>query len=162
CPPSAGYRLRKFARKNRTALTTAAALAFLLLAGITVSTWQAIRATRAEFAANAAADAERQAKVDADGQKEKALQSAKREAEERKKADTAKTEAQAKEAEANAVVKFFEDKVFAAGRPKGEAGGLGHDVALRDAVRASLATLGTSFKGQPVVEARLRITLGNT
>ena len=50
--------------------------------------------------------------------------------------------------EANALVKYFEEKVFAAGRPKGMAGGLGHDVSLRDAVRASLPELGKCFKNQ--------------
>src|SRR5262245_65112822 len=41
CPPSAGYRLRKFARRNTRALATAAALALALLvamAGLAVST----------------------------------------------------------------------------------------------------------------------------
>jgi eukaryotic-like serine/threonine-protein kinase len=47
CPPTAGYRLRKFARKHRTALVTAAAFAILLVAGVVVSTWQAVRATSA-------------------------------------------------------------------------------------------------------------------
>ena len=47
CPPTAGYRLRKFARKYRTALATAAAFAILLVAGVVVSTWQAVRATSA-------------------------------------------------------------------------------------------------------------------
>jgi serine/threonine protein kinase len=47
-PPSASYRLRKFARKHRAGLTTAAAIALLLLMGVTVSSWQAVRATRAE------------------------------------------------------------------------------------------------------------------
>jgi WD40 repeat protein/serine/threonine protein kinase len=53
-PPSAAYRLRRFVRRNRAALTTAAALVLLLLAGVTVSTWQAVRATEAEAAAVAA------------------------------------------------------------------------------------------------------------
>jgi serine/threonine protein kinase len=48
CPPSAGYRLRKFARKNKTLLVTAAAFAALLLLGVTASTLQAVRATQAE------------------------------------------------------------------------------------------------------------------
>src|SRR5262249_30043306 len=47
-PPSAGYRLRTFARKHRAGLATAAALAALLLLGTAVSTWQAVRPTRAE------------------------------------------------------------------------------------------------------------------
>jgi serine/threonine protein kinase len=162
CPPSATYRLRKFAKKHRTALATATALALLLVGGIAVSSWQAMRAMRAEAEANQAAEAARLAQADAEAQKENALQSAAREADERKKAEAAKTEAQAKEAEANAVVQFFEDKVFAAGRPKGEAGGLRHDVSLREVIKASLPALGTSFAAQPLVEARLRVTLGRT
>jgi eukaryotic-like serine/threonine-protein kinase len=68
-PPSASYRLQKFARKHRTALTTAAAMILLLLAGAAVSTWQAVRAMRAEAAARTAeqdADAKR---IDAEQQK---------------------------------------------------------------------------------------------
>ena len=48
CPPSAGYRLRKFARKHRGALATATAFAALLMLGAAISTWQAVRATVAE------------------------------------------------------------------------------------------------------------------
>jgi WD40 repeat protein len=48
CPPSAGYRLRKFARKNKKLLATATGFAVLLIVGATVSTWQAVRATQAE------------------------------------------------------------------------------------------------------------------
>ena len=57
-PPSTGYRLRKFARKHRAGLTTAVALVLLLVAGIAVSTWLAVRATRAEADARAAEQAE--------------------------------------------------------------------------------------------------------
>src|SRR5262249_7134295 len=46
-PPSTGYRLRKFARKNRPALLTAAVIALLLVAGAAVSGWQAVRASEA-------------------------------------------------------------------------------------------------------------------
>jgi serine/threonine protein kinase/tetratricopeptide (TPR) repeat protein len=48
CPPSAGYRLRKFARRHKGKLTAAAALLAVVLAGGAVSAWQAVRATRAE------------------------------------------------------------------------------------------------------------------
>jgi serine/threonine protein kinase/WD40 repeat protein len=48
CSPTLGYRVRKFARKHKAGLTAAAAFALLLLAGIAVSSWQAVRATRAE------------------------------------------------------------------------------------------------------------------
>jgi WD40 repeat protein/serine/threonine protein kinase len=58
CPPSAGYRLRKFARKHRTALLTAAAFVGVLVAAVAVSTWQAVQATVAQEAAVKARDAE--------------------------------------------------------------------------------------------------------
>jgi serine/threonine protein kinase len=45
-PPSANYRMGKFARKHRTALATAAAFSALLVAGIAVSTIEARRAER--------------------------------------------------------------------------------------------------------------------
>src|SRR5262249_45722532 len=48
CPPTVSYRLRKFAGKYRMPLTVATAFALLLLAGVVVSTWQAVRARQAE------------------------------------------------------------------------------------------------------------------
>src|SRR5262249_50679360 len=47
CPPSAGYRLRKLARKYRLALTMAATVVLLLVTGLAGSIWEAVRATRA-------------------------------------------------------------------------------------------------------------------
>jgi WD40 repeat protein/serine/threonine protein kinase len=70
CPPSAGYRLRKFARKNRKALVLAGAFALLLVIGTVMSSWQAVRATYAEMEETTlrtvAAQAEQQAKDDRD------------------------------------------------------------------------------------------------
>jgi serine/threonine protein kinase/WD40 repeat protein len=51
-PPSAAYRLRKFARKHRVALTTAAAFAGLLIAAAVVSSWLAVKANHAEALAD--------------------------------------------------------------------------------------------------------------
>lgn len=48
CPPSAFYRMRKLARRHRQAVMSAAAIALTLVAGICVSTWEAVQATRAE------------------------------------------------------------------------------------------------------------------
>src|SRR5262249_42575275 len=41
CPPSAGYKLKKFVRKNRKALTTVGVFVLLLVAATAVSLWQA-------------------------------------------------------------------------------------------------------------------------
>ena len=46
CPPSASYKLRKFARKHRVALATAGAFAFLLVAATAVSAGLAVWANR--------------------------------------------------------------------------------------------------------------------
>ena len=47
-PPSAAYRFQKAIRRNRVAFATGAIVAISLVFGITVSTWQAVRATKAE------------------------------------------------------------------------------------------------------------------
>jgi serine/threonine protein kinase len=53
-PPSGWYRFAKFARRNRAGLMTAALVVAALAAGTAVSTWQAVRATRAEWKTAAA------------------------------------------------------------------------------------------------------------
>jgi hypothetical protein len=46
-PPSQMYRLRKFAQRNKVAFVTSTLVTLALVAGTMVSTWQAVRATRA-------------------------------------------------------------------------------------------------------------------
>jgi hypothetical protein len=70
--------------------------------------------------------------------------------------------AQAREAEMQAVLEFVEDRVLAAARPKGQDGGLGRAVTLRQAIDAALPFVAEGFAGQPLVEARLRQTLGTS
>jgi WD40 repeat protein/serine/threonine protein kinase len=73
CPPSAGYRLGKFARRNRGPVLAGSLVLAALVIGIVGTTWGMIRATHAE------ADAVREAgeKTVALGQKEAALATAK-------------------------------------------------------------------------------------
>jgi len=47
-PPSTAYRMSKFVRKHRFGLATVAGFVVLLLAGVLVTTWMAVRARRAE------------------------------------------------------------------------------------------------------------------
>ncbi len=47
-PPSRLYRFQKAVRRNRVAFTAGAAIAIVLVLGLVTSTWQAIRARRAE------------------------------------------------------------------------------------------------------------------
>jgi serine/threonine protein kinase len=47
-PPSRAYQFQKLVRRNKLAFAASAAVLLVLLGGIAASTWQAIRATRAE------------------------------------------------------------------------------------------------------------------
>ncbi|HVS36373.1 MAG TPA: serine/threonine-protein kinase, partial [Gemmataceae bacterium] len=60
-PPTAGYRFRKFARRNKRILATVGLLALALTTGTVVSAWQAIRATEAEGLAQTRLQAETEA-----------------------------------------------------------------------------------------------------
>ena len=101
-PPSSAYRFKKFIRRNRVMVTAGSAVAAALLIGVVAFAWQANVARYQRDIAVAAQQAE---------------------ADQRKLAETARAEAQAKETEANAVVEFFENRVFAAARPQGQDGG---------------------------------------
>jgi eukaryotic-like serine/threonine-protein kinase len=68
--------------------------------------------------------------------------------------------ARAKEAEAQAVLDFVQAKILAAARPEGVEGGLGPEVTLRKALEAALPQVESTFRGQSVVEASVRSTLG--
>ncbi|MBI3411514.1 MAG: serine/threonine protein kinase [Planctomycetes bacterium] len=133
-PPSAWYRLRKFAQRHRVAVLASSAVLFALVAGSAVAAWQAVEATKAKHDALGAAAAEK----------------------------TAKNIAVEKEAETRAVLDFVQKKVIAAARPEGLAGGRGYDVSLRGALKAALESVEESFTNQPLVEARVRGTLGES
>ena len=66
------------------------------------------------------------------------------------------------EAEAKVVLSFFADRVLAAARPAGQAGGLGKDVTVRSAVDAAEPKIADAFPNQPTDEAAVRFVLGNT
>ncbi len=62
CPPSAAYRVRKFARRNKVTLLVASVVAVTIVAGAGVSAWQAVRATVAERLASDRLVTEREAR----------------------------------------------------------------------------------------------------
>ncbi len=131
---AAAVRAGEGAKRRRLIQWAAAAVMVVLAVGVTVSLWQAKVARREAFDAETA----------------------------RANAEAAGRATDQKRAEAEAVVTFLEERVFAAARPKGRAGGLGKDVTLRDAITACLPALSDEFADQPLVEARLRHTVGNT
>lgn len=48
CPPTTAYRIQKFVRRNKVMVMAGGAVAAALVLGVVASTWQAVRATRAE------------------------------------------------------------------------------------------------------------------
>ncbi len=73
CPPTAAYRLSKFAKKYRTAMAMACAFVAVLIAASVISLWQAVRANRARADAVLAYAAETQQRHEAQDQRDRAL-----------------------------------------------------------------------------------------
>jgi len=63
CPPSVGYRVRKFVRRNRPQVIGASLVFVALVAGVVGTTWGLVEAKDQERVAEKAAEEERQAKV---------------------------------------------------------------------------------------------------
>src|SRR5438093_1506898 len=61
------------ARRNKAALMTVAIVVLALLMGIVVSTWQAVRATKAEDLAQERLDAEKRAREETDEARKEAI-----------------------------------------------------------------------------------------
>jgi len=149
CPPSAGYRLRKFTRRNRRVLVTAGVVAAALVAATATSTWQAVRAR----------DAQRQAEADRDR-----AESAQRHAQtEQDRARRAERQAATEAAIARAVTDFLQGDLL--GQVHGlteirlEFGG-GPDLTVREALDRAASRIGQRFRDQPLVEAAIRTTIG--
>jgi serine/threonine protein kinase/tetratricopeptide (TPR) repeat protein len=155
CPPSTLYRWQKFARKHRAGVTAAACVAALLVAASVVSTALALWANQER------AKAERAQKSEAAHRQTAVV--------ERNRATIAETQAKdnerkakGSEAEARAVLEFFQDNVLAAARPKGQGSGLGKEATIREAVEAAETNLTKVFTDRPLAEASIRHTLAWT
>jgi serine/threonine protein kinase/tetratricopeptide (TPR) repeat protein len=138
-------RTRRWIGRHRTLATAAAASMVVALVALTGGLGLLT-------AANAREQRERE-------RAEQAEQTAKLEEAE---ARTAEQKAIESAAESRAVLDFFQQKVLAAARPKGQEGGLGREVTLRQAVEAALPFVEKSFTDQPLIEAQLRMTLGTS
>jgi serine/threonine protein kinase/tetratricopeptide (TPR) repeat protein len=131
-PPSASYRLRKFAQKHRMALVTAGAIAGLLATAAALSTWQAVRATAAER--RAAAEAQR--------------------------ATAAESTAREEAAKAKAVNEFLTQDILTQAEPAKNS--VEDNVKLLDVLDRAADKVGDRFADQPQVEAELRGTIAAT
>jgi serine/threonine protein kinase/tetratricopeptide (TPR) repeat protein len=141
CPPSAGYRLRKYVRRNRRVLVPLVGFVVVLAVATGVSTWQAIRAH----------DAQLQAEADRD-----------RAEEAQGKAEAAEGRSATDSAIAQAVNDFLQRDLLRQLDP-------GEDdwytrfpnLTVREALDRAAARIGDRFRDQPLVEAAIRATIGN-
>jgi serine/threonine protein kinase len=152
CPPSAWYRFSKLARRHRATLVTSTVVAASLVLGTAVSTWEAIRATGAERAADTARAAESNA---------------------RKRAEESEKTARAEADKAKAINDFLvNDLLVRSGEPgrnrdpltRAEPGQetVASRITLREALDRAAEKVGERFHDLPLVEAALRTTISDT
>src|SRR5262245_28931104 len=152
CPPSAAYRFRKFAQRNRAALATASLLTAALVVGAAVSVWQAVRATRAEGVARVEAERAGNEAFRANNEAARANREAQRATDEAQKA---KTEA----AISQAVNDFLNQDLLALASTYNESN---RDIKLRTVVDRAAIKVEGRFGDRPEVEAAIRNVLGMT
>jgi tetratricopeptide (TPR) repeat protein len=135
CPPSAGYRIRKYLRRNRSTLVTVAVVAVALIAATVISIWQALEANAARSLADQRLVNEKEARKQAatDG------------------------------AVARAVSDFLQDDLLRQVNRSTKAAdelGANPNLTVREALDRAAATIGERFRDQPLVEAAIRLAIG--
>ncbi|HEV3443819.1 MAG TPA: serine/threonine-protein kinase, partial [Gemmataceae bacterium] len=134
-PPGTGYRLRKFLRRNQGPVLAATLVLLALVLGVVLSSWQAVRATRAEATAL-------RAEAQAVAEKRRADEEA---------------------AVARAVNEFLRNDLLAQADPRAQAGAAQSpekNVTLRTVLDLAAARIPGRFREQPLVEAAIRETIG--
>jgi tetratricopeptide (TPR) repeat protein len=145
-PPSAMYRLRKFARKHRAALAAVTVFAALLVAATASSTLLAIRARRAEAAARLERDA--------------AIAARRSESEARRRAEAAEEASRIETDKAREINHFLTKDLLSRAEPASSAAE--DHVTLLDILDRAAESVGARFAGQPEVEEALRRTIAET
>ena len=150
-PPTTGYRVRKFLRKNRRGVAAAAVVVFGLVGGTTAATLGWASAARAR-------DAERDARVEVEGQRDRAV---------RAEADARANERAAREeaAIALAIRQFLTDDLLELADVRNQAeqhSEVNPKLTVREALDRAAARVGGRFHGQELTEASVRMTIGQT
>lgn len=164
-PASKAYLVRKFALRNRALVAGATAVLAVLVGGILVSTWQAVRANRSERAALAERDRTLAAEAKATAERDRAAKAEAQAIRERNVAIAEKSRADNEAATANAVNQFLERDLLAQASASTQANPdtkPDPDLKVRTALDRAAARISGKFDQQPLVEAALRQTIGRT
>ena len=150
-PPSTSYLLKKFVQRNRAVVLMVAVVSAALASGFTVAFWQAIRATEAQRQAVIEATAAREA----EGIAKTAL-----------KAEAgARAQAQKQREITVAVKEFLELDLLAQADPldglrTGDQIAPAPGLKLTEAIDRAASNISRRFAGQPLVEASVRVAIG--
>jgi serine/threonine protein kinase/Tfp pilus assembly protein PilF len=169
-PPSALYRFRKFARRNRALLAAGVVIAVSLVGAVAALGWSLRRVSEERDAAELAQDREAAARLEAEAALAEAERLRVQEGEARATAEAALaeteqaraeladalTQAQLSLEESEAVTEFLSDMLGAV-----DPGQDGQGVTVRELLDRSAGELGPYFAEQPRVELRLRRTIGD-
>ncbi len=183
-PPSTSYRLRKFVKRNRGQVIAASLILLALLAGLVGTGFGLMRAERQRLVAERAASAERLAKQEAEArraeaetQERRALAGEKLASERLVQVEAEKKKTEEEKQVAVAVKDFLQNKLLGQADVKAQADALLKAGALaaeaktdptigelldRAAAELSEAKIEANFPGQPLLQAELLFTVGNT
>ncbi len=142
---------REAKRQRNRLLTIVAVVSAVAVMTSALSLW----ALKSEQDANGARDLAEQRQLEAEAARQATEKALQREETQRKLAEQSARESKA-------VLRFLETRVLAAARPKKQAGGLGADATIYEAIEATEPQIKKAFTDQPLIEASIRDTLGNT
>ena len=178
-PATVGYQLRKFARRHRVLVSSAALLFLAIVVGGVASTWEAMRANRAGREAVAERDRAVQAEKSTSKERDRAVSAEQtamlernkaRDAEaqaleQRNRAMTAERRANQEAETARAVNDFLRNDLLAQASANKQAGPNTKpdpDLKVRTALDRAAARISDKFGGKPLVEASIRQTMAST
>ncbi|MBK8793061.1 MAG: tetratricopeptide repeat protein [Holophaga sp.] len=171
-PPSTGYRMRKFLRRNRGSALAGAAVATALVLGMMAFAWQARVARQQRDLARSAEQAEAFQRRLANQERDRAVAaesqataSGAQALRDRNLAMQQKQRADAESAAAKAVNDFLQNDLLAqasADNQSGQTSKPDPDLKVRTALDRAAARVAGKFNGQPEQEAAIRNTMGRT
>jgi eukaryotic-like serine/threonine-protein kinase len=154
CPPSAGYRLRKFLRRYKGPVLAAALVLLALLAGVVGTAWGLVQALDER-------DAKERARKEAAASEAEARAAAAAERLAKDNAERSAEEARAAEADAKAFSDFLFKRVLVAYQLEQSPTMIGPEVPLGQALERAEKHLAEHFAGRPRAEAIARHALGD-
>ncbi len=164
-PASTSYRMQKFVRRHKALVTGTAAVFLVLCFGIVASTWQAVRAKRAEQTALTERDRVIVAEKASRAERDRAIKAESSAAAERDNARVQMMRANTEAETALAVNQFLQKDLLGQASAQNQARPdqkPDPDLKVRTALDRAAAKTEGAFKDRPLVEASIRQTIGNT